>query len=94
MLDLDGMKWINDTAGHLTGDLAFGDLGEALREATRSGDVVGRYGGDKFAIILTQTREIGAERVTQRLLVFLRDKPVAGPDGPDPHRGKRGLEYI
>lgn len=84
MLDLDSLKRINDVAGHLAGDEALTTLGKVLREVTRSSSVVGRYGGDEFAIIMPQTSEAGAERAGQRILESLRDKHVVGSDGPMP----------
>ena len=82
ILDLDKMKQINDTAGHLVGDQALITLGKALRAATRSSDVIGRYGGDEFAIILPQARANGIEGVTRRILDFLKHNPVPSSNGP------------
>ncbi len=79
MIDLDGMKRINDTAGHLVGDQALATLGKVLRQATRTGDIVGRYGGDEFAILLPQAGAEGAEIVGHRILDSLQDKYVGGP---------------
>ena len=74
MTDVDGLKRINDTAGHLAGDQALAIMGKVLRQATRSTDLAGRYGGDEFAIVLPQTRSEDAERVGQRILNFLQDQ--------------------
>jgi len=82
MLDTDGLKRINDTAGHLAGDQALSMLGKVLRQATRLGDSVGRYGGDEFALLLPQTSLEVAEQVAERILSLLREKTIAGPDGP------------
>lgn len=51
VLDLDDFKRVNDTYGHLTGDSVLACTGEVLRAATRSVDVVGRIGGDEFAVL-------------------------------------------
>jgi two-component system cell cycle response regulator len=76
MVDLDGLKHINDTYGHLTGDLALAEVGNVLRRAVRTSDVVGRYGGDEFAVILPQTPPEGAESVGQRVLDLMLGKAL------------------
>jgi len=68
MVDMDQMKRINDTGGHLAGDQALVTVGKVLREATRDHDVIARYGGDEFALILPNTDAIGAEVVGLRIL--------------------------
>ncbi len=79
MVDVDDMKSINDTAGHLAGDRALAALGRVLRKATRDTDVVGRYGGDEFAVLLPQTDTSGSEQVAQRILALLENVTVAEP---------------
>jgi len=94
MLDIDSMKQINDTAGHLAGDQALAILGKALRQATRSGDIAGRYGGDEFAVVLPQTSAEGAERMARRILDALRDKRVPEPDGTLPLHCSIGVSEL
>lgn len=53
MVDLDGLKEVNDSRGHDAGDQVLRGLGRLLNEATRDVDFVGRYGGDEFIVILT-----------------------------------------
>jgi len=82
MIDLDGMKRINDIAGHPAGDQALAVTGRMLIEATRATDIVGRYGGDEFSVILSQTDADGALRLAERFVGLMHAKSVPGPDGP------------
>lgn len=81
LLDMDGLKTINDSAGHWTGDQALAAVGKVLRQATRENDIVGRFGGDEFAVVFPQTDEEGARRVADRLLTMLQETNVASPKG-------------
>lgn len=69
VLDLDDFKQINDTFGHLAGDEVLKQVGRLLHEATRRVDVLGRVGGDEFAVLCpgVTTDEI-AERIAQRII--------------------------
>ena len=91
MLDMDGLKAINDTEGHLVGDQALALMGRALRRATRNNDIIARYGGDEFAVILPQTDTEGAEHVARRLRSQLRNTTLVGPHGALALRGSVGL---
>lgn len=55
ILDLDNFKQINDSFGHLSGDRVLRSVGQCIKECLRKTDVVGRYGGDEFLLILTET---------------------------------------
>jgi diguanylate cyclase (GGDEF)-like protein len=72
MMDLDDFKRANDTFGHVVADELLAALGTALRETVRSHDVVGRVGGDEFAVIVPEADEVEtarlAERVRERLI--------------------------
>ena len=81
MVDLNAMKRINDTAGHLAGDQALMKVGKALRQATRTTDIVGRYGGDEFALVLPQSDREGADIVANRILDLLACESVPAPGG-------------
>jgi diguanylate cyclase (GGDEF)-like protein/PAS domain S-box-containing protein len=63
LLDVDGLKAINDTYGHHIGDKALEVVADALRGAVRETDLVGRLGGDEFVALLTRADDSGVDRV-------------------------------
>jgi diguanylate cyclase (GGDEF)-like protein len=71
LLDLDGLKKINDTHGHLVGSHALNRLAHILRIHCRAIDTAARYGGDEFALVLPETLHAEAERVANRIRAVL-----------------------
>jgi diguanylate cyclase (GGDEF)-like protein len=67
LVDIDHFKVVNDTYGHLAGDKALRAVTDALRGQLRGSDMAGRFGGEEFAILLPQAREIDALNVAERL---------------------------
>jgi len=67
LLDLDGLKRINDTYGHLVGSRALCRVADILRVHCRAIDTAARYGGDEFAVVLPEAGEDEAQRVTSRI---------------------------
>lgn len=77
LLDLDGLKTINDSYGHLVGSRAICRLADILRVHCRAIDTAARYGGDEFALVLPESQEDEAHRVAGRIREVL-----AGDDEP------------
>jgi diguanylate cyclase (GGDEF)-like protein len=68
VVDLDGLKEINDTRGHAAGDLMICKAAEVLKESVRSDDLVSRTGGDEFTILLPDTDVEGLKTAVERIL--------------------------
>lgn len=86
ILDLDHFKAINDQYGHLEGDRALIEFAAVVRAELRSSDVVGRMGGEEFAVLLPDTRGTEAEAIAQRILQQLRHRQLWS-DSDQPLRG-------
>lgn len=67
MLDIDHFKHINDTYGHLVGDITLQTLAKILVDNLRKGDIVGRYGGEEFLIICPETNRDSAILLAEKL---------------------------
>lgn len=70
LIDVDHFKWINDTHGHQSGDEVVNRLGQTFKSAIRPGDIVARFGGDEFAVLLHGVDQKAGAMVAQRI----RDK--------------------
>lgn len=81
MIDLDRFKSINDSYGHLTGDRVLSGLAALLRRRLRQSDVIGRYGGEEFAVIIDDLQEDEAVRLMRRLLEEFSKLEYRAPDG-------------
>ncbi len=78
LLDLDDFKAVNDTRGHLAGDTLLTELAGAWQAQLRKGDLLARYGGDEFALILPDTGRDEAVRLLERLRRAHRTQWSAG----------------
>ena len=94
LLDMDGLKMINDTYGHLVGTEAICRLANILRIHCRAMDTAARYGGDEFVLVLPETESPDALRVANRIAERLSsdgdEPPVTVSTGTAvyPHDGK------
>jgi diguanylate cyclase (GGDEF)-like protein len=83
MVDLDRFKQTNDTFGHEAGDRVLCTFADCMREALRSGDVYGRWGGDEFLVALPVTDEAGARITAERLRACARGAKLDSIGLPD-----------
>jgi diguanylate cyclase (GGDEF)-like protein len=67
MLDLDRLKEVNDTLGHLVGNRALCRVAAAIAACCRASDTPARFGGDEFAVILPETASAGAQKLARRI---------------------------
>ena len=72
LLDIDFFKKVNDTYGHAAGDTVLKIVADALKEATRQSDVVFRYGGEEFAVLLSDVDSLTAMDVAERIRLSIR----------------------
>ena len=79
MIDVDQLKTINDTLGHLAGDKALKQIATALIAACRNTDIVGRFGGDEFLVVLPETDLMQTKIVANRILSQVSNLEVFDP---------------
>jgi diguanylate cyclase (GGDEF)-like protein len=80
MLDVDYFKRVNDTYGHLAGDQVLKEVARTIQQNLRVTDCLGRYGGEEFAVILTQTNCLQAAEVGDRIRAELAGLTVVADD--------------
>lgn len=83
MIDADHFKKVNDTYGHAVGDLVLKDLTKTISKTLREIDLLGRVGGEEFAVLLPQTSLTQAQEVAERIRKALEERKVPIPKGED-----------
>jgi diguanylate cyclase (GGDEF)-like protein len=78
MLDVDNLKLHNDRHGHISGSQVLKDIAAIIKASCREIDLVSKYGGDEFGVVLPQTKLSGAAKVTQRALEGIRQHHFDG----------------
>jgi diguanylate cyclase (GGDEF)-like protein len=83
MLDLDNFKPVNDRHGHSDGDRVLHNIGAAIKDHVRTSDVVARYGGDEFVVLMPDTPVEHAELVAQRVVAGVLERGHVLSDGSE-----------
>ena len=83
LIDIDHFKAVNDSFGHLAGDRALRTIARALSIPLREYDLVGRFGGEEFALLLPQTKALDACRIAERIRTHIGTMPITVSDDAD-----------
>jgi diguanylate cyclase (GGDEF)-like protein len=75
LFDVDHFKHYNDTNGHMQGSTALKRVGELMRKVFRASDILGRYGGDEFIVLLSRSDKVGAYLAADRLREIVEKEP-------------------
>ncbi|HEX9018983.1 MAG TPA: diguanylate cyclase, partial [Anaerolineaceae bacterium] len=80
MVDIDHFKQVNDTYGHNSGDIVLQDVARVTRQALRATDLIGRWGGEEFVIVLPEADSDGAMLIAERIRRMVADTQILLPD--------------
>ena len=95
MLDIDKFKNINDTYGHSVGDDVIRILSQTIMQTVRESDIVSRYGGEEFALLLPFTDKEGALKIAEKIRQNVEDKKIVSDDGQIIHfTVSLGVDFI
>ena len=82
LIDIDHFKAVNDSFGHLAGDKALREVARTLTIFLREYDLVGRFGGEEFALLLPQAKAVDAYRIAERIRAHISAMPIDVHDDP------------
>jgi diguanylate cyclase (GGDEF)-like protein len=85
LIDIDHFKRVNDRHGHPSGDAVLCEVAEVLREVTRGGDLLGRFGGEEFAVLMPETGIEQAQWASERLRKAIEGREMRFPAGGSGH---------
>jgi len=94
MLDIDHFKSVNDHFGHATGDIVIKALAQILNETARSDDLVGRYGGEEFCIVLPGVDEKLAADIAERIRLVINNVKSGEANGIIPFTASFGVTSV
>ena len=80
---MDHFKRVNDSHGHLIGDVVLREVAEQVKDQLRLSDAMARYGGEEFAVLLVQTDKPTALAIAERIRTAVASQPVQLPDQRD-----------
>jgi diguanylate cyclase (GGDEF)-like protein len=83
LMDIDDFKLVNDQHGHLAGDRALASVASTIKIFLRDYDLVGRFGGEEFAVLLPQTSELDARRIAERMRAQIAEMPIEVGDAAE-----------
>ncbi len=83
IIDIDGLKEVNDRLGHHAGDNLIRQIAAILRERVRTTDIVARLSGDEFAVLMPQTETSGALQLGEDLRASVAERAAPSPDAPN-----------
>ncbi len=86
MFDIDEFKKVNDTYGHLAGDVVIKKMAGIVKKSTRGSDLVGRFGGDEFMVLITSTTEEQAISFAENIREMISATDIGIPGAEDPVR--------
>ncbi|HTV57785.1 MAG TPA: diguanylate cyclase [Verrucomicrobiae bacterium] len=82
LVDLDHFKIVNDTYGHAAGDFVLREAARRMASCIRPYDMLGRYGGEEFLVVIPSTDVSGALCLAERIRAAVSKEPIASPNGP------------
>jgi diguanylate cyclase (GGDEF)-like protein len=83
IIDIDGLKEVNDSLGHHAGDNLIRQIAAIMRERVRATDIVARLSGDEFAVLMPQTETSGALQLGEDLRAAVAERAAPSPDTPN-----------